>query len=194
MKLQKLSCPNCNGLLNMELVKESDYIFCPYCGEHFYIKNDKKEHTLNKNISLNKNIYHVKRKIDDTEIEKAKASAKEIKYILFFVMIMLILMFGPSEINSFKEKIDAKKEAKKEEQAGKINIGSHYDYEEENYEFVVAEMQALGFKDIELIDLDDAGFFKNNANTVKSISVNGNSKFTNQNYFYITDKVIITYH
>lgn len=41
MKLQRLSCPNCNASLNMELTKESDYIFCPYCGQQFHIDNEK---------------------------------------------------------------------------------------------------------------------------------------------------------
>lgn len=190
MKLQRLSCPNCNASLNMELTKESDYIFCPYCGQQFHIDNEKREYTFNKNININKNINYTKRKINETEIEKAKASAKETKYTLIFIAAMFILMIGCFTVPSLKETLDAKKE----EQAGKINIGSHYDYEEKNYEFVIAEFQAIGFEDIEAIDLDDAGIFKNKADTVESVSVNGNSKFTWQDYFFITDKVIITYH
>lgn len=190
MKLQRLSCPNCNASLNMELTKESDYIFCPYCGQQFHIDNEKREYTFNKNININKNINHIKRKIDETEIEKARASAKETKYTLIFIAAMFILMIGCFTVPSLKQEYDAKKE----EQAGKVKIGSHYDYEEKNYEFVVAEFQALGFEDIETIDLDDAGIFKNKADTVECVSVNGNSKFTWQDYFFITDKVIITYH
>lgn len=171
-------------------MKESDYIFCPYCGQQFHIDNERREYTFNKNININKNINHTKRKIDEAEIEKAKASAKETKYILIFIAAMFILMIGCFTVPNLKETSDAKKE----EQAGKINIGSHYDYEEKNYEFVIAEFQALGFEDIEIIDLDDAGIFKNKAGTVESVSVSGNSKFTWQDYFFITDKVIITYH
>lgn len=190
MKLQKLNCPNCDALLNMELTKESDYIFCPYCGQQFHIDNEKKEYTFNKNININKNINHTKRTINETEVEKAKASAKETKYTVILIAFMFVLMIGYFTIPGLIEELNAKKE----EQAGKINIGSHYDYEEKNYEFVVAEFQALGFEDIDTIDLDDAGFFKNKADTVESVSVNGNSKFTWQDYFYVTDKVIITYH
>ncbi len=94
MKLQRLSCPNCNASLNMELTKESDYIFCPYCGQQFHIDNEKREYTFNKNININKNINHIKRKIDETEIEKARASAKETKYTLIFIAAMFILMIG----------------------------------------------------------------------------------------------------
>lgn len=101
-----------------------------------------------------------------------------------------ILWFGWLGLFSLKENLDAKKE----EQAGKINIGSYYDYEEKNYEFVIAEFQALGFEDIDTIDLDNAGLFKNKADTEESVSVNGNSKFTWRDYFFTTDKVIITYH
>lgn len=192
MKLQKLNCPNCNGLLNIELTQKSDYIFCPYCGQQFHIDSEKREYTFNKNININKTINHIKR--NETEIEKAKASVKETKFELIFGAFMIVFLFGCMiacfTVPALLEKISAEKE----KQAGKINIGSHYDYEEKDYEFVVAEFQALGFEDIEIIDLDDAGLFKNKADTVESVSVKGNSKFTWQDYFFITDKVIITHH
>lgn len=78
MKLQKLNCPNCDASLNIELTQKSDYIFCPYCGQQFYIENEKREFTFNKNIN------YTKRKIDQTEIEKARISAKETKFLLIF--------------------------------------------------------------------------------------------------------------
>lgn len=54
MKLQRLNCPKCNGFLNMEITKKSDYIFCPYCGQQFFIDKEKQEYTFNKNININK--------------------------------------------------------------------------------------------------------------------------------------------
>lgn len=188
MKFQRLSCPNCNASLSMELTKESEYIYCPYCGQQFHVDNEKKESTYTKNININKKIHHIK--TDEAKIEKIKADAKEEKFILIILMGLLILCCGGLGLSSFMEDSNAKKE----EQAGKVNVGSHYDYEERNYEVVLAEFQAKGFMDIDTIDLDDAGLFKNKADTVESVSVNGNSKFTWRNCFYTTDKVIISYH
>ena len=78
-------------------------------------------------------------------------------------------------------------------QQGKIKIGSPRDFKGQNYEPVIAQLQALGFENIETIDLDDAGFFTKD-NSVASISVNGDSDFTEEDYFFTTDKIIITYH
>lgn len=196
MKLQRLSCPNCNASLNMELTKESDYIFCPYCGQQFHIDNEKREYTFNKNININKNINHIKRKIDETEIEKAKVDAKESKYFFLFGALFLILGFGSLGIMALDEKYEAWKAEKviqEAEQQGKLKIGSPSDFKGQNYESVVAQLKALGFVNIETIDLDDSGLFTKDG-SVASISINGDSDFAEEDYFFTTDKIIITYH
>lgn len=196
MKLQKLNCPNCDAHLNMELTKESNYIFCPYCGQQFHIDNGKREYTVNKNININKNINHTKRKIDETEIEKAKASAKEMKnasILIAFLFTLMIGCFGISVLFGELENRKAERAIQEAEQQGKLKIGAPSDFKGQNYEAVIAQLKALGFDNIETIDLDDAGLFTKDG-SVASISINGDSNFTKEDYFFTTYKIIITYH
>ena len=53
MKLQNLRCPNCTGKLDIN-IDGKDYIFCPYCGDQFYVGGERLEYTINKNININK--------------------------------------------------------------------------------------------------------------------------------------------
>ncbi len=54
MKLHKLSCPNCNGMLDLNVREGTTSVFCPYCGQKFYLDEGKTEHTMNKNINVDK--------------------------------------------------------------------------------------------------------------------------------------------
>lgn len=196
MKLQKLNCPNCDAILNIELTKESEYIFCPYCGQRFHIDQEKREFTFNKNININKNISHTRRKVNETEIEKAKASAKELKYLFLVYALFLVLGFGYLGVSALNDKIEewkTEKAIQKAEEEGKIKVGDSEEFEGKNFEAVVKQLKALGFENIETIDLDDSGFFTK-ADSIESISINGDSKFEENDYFYTTDKIIITYH
>lgn len=194
MKLQKLNCPNCNASLNMELTKENDYIFCPYCGQQFHIDNGKREYTINKNINksvnINKTIEHIKRNIDESE--EARSSAKETKYMVLLIAFMFIILSGMVVMDKIED-WKAEQAIHEAEQQGKIKIGSPRDFKGQNYEAVVAQLQALRFENIETIDLDDAGLFTKDG-SVASVSVNGDSDFTEEDYFFTTDKIIITYH
>lgn len=55
MKLQKLSCPNCNGILDLN-DDNIEYLDCPYCRQKFFVDDGKKEYTINKNINIKKDI------------------------------------------------------------------------------------------------------------------------------------------
>ena len=37
MQLHKMRCPNCSGMLDIKL-DDNEYIFCPYCGEKFFVE------------------------------------------------------------------------------------------------------------------------------------------------------------
>ena len=86
MKLRTLNCPNCGGMLNMEVLADTDSVFCSYCGKKFFLDDEKKEYTINKNINkyyeTNKNInisrYAYNRYTDDAEVIKAKNESKKI--------------------------------------------------------------------------------------------------------------------
>ena len=83
MKLQSLKCPNCDGMLNMDLEK-MEHIFCPYCGQKFSVDDGKKEYTINQNININKNITHTKLTYNEADVirEKTNSVSKYLKNVI----------------------------------------------------------------------------------------------------------------
>ena len=78
---------------------------------------------------------------------------------------------------------------------GKVKIKCFQsEFEDQNYRTVLEQLKALGFTDIELIDLNDGGLFNYREDLVKSVSIGGNSNFLPTDWFYTTDKVIISYY
>lgn len=77
---------------------------------------------------------------------------------------------------------------------GKIQAGFYRDYLNQNYEVVEKQMEAAGFTNIEIIDLNDPGLFGGKKDKVKSVSVAGNSSFDSTDWFSPDDKVIISHH
>lgn len=80
------------------------------------------------------------------------------------------------------------------ESQGKILAGYYGDFEDKNYESVVAHFEAAGFTNIELIDLDDLGIAFWNNGKVESVSIGGDTSFDSSDYFSPDAKVIISYH
>ena len=194
MKLHKLTCPNCDGVLNMEISGNTEKVFCPYCGQQFYIDHEKKEFTFNKNVNKNinikKQIEYTNRTIDDADVIRAKAEAHDKKYgmlnafvPLFLVMLICFGMLAGLEIKK-----------RSAERNGLISVGSSDDYVGEKYEAVVEQFEALGFTNITTVDLDDAGLAFWKADTVKSVSIGGDTSISSDEYFDKTEPVIISYH
>lgn len=198
MKLYKLSCPNCEGMLDLK-VDDKEYIFCPYCGQKFFVEDGKKEYTINQNINIkkdiniNKNVTHTNRRYDEAEIIRAKTEDREKKYswigwvgfAIFYIGLMAFLfwMAGSEE-----------REAKKAKEEGLISAGSYKDYKGENYEAVLEQLETLGFENIKTVDLDDAGIAIWKSNKVESVSVGGDTSFFSSDYFEPDVAIIIKYH
>lgn len=73
MKLQKLTCPNCNGSLDMKVTDGTTSVFCPYCGQLFTVDDGHQQFTYNKNVTVNKYIH--KRYTDDADVIRATHEA-----------------------------------------------------------------------------------------------------------------------
>lgn len=198
MKLHKLNCPNCNGILELK-VDGQEYIFCPYCGQKFLLEDGKKEYTINQNINIkkdiniNKNIIHTRRTYDEAEIIKATTADREKKYswvgwvglALFWVALMgfCLYMMGIED-----------RWARKAEEEGKISAGAYDDYEGENYKVVVEQLETLGFENITTVDLDDSGITFWKEDKVESVSISGDTSFSVHDYFYPHEAIIVKYH
>lgn len=187
MKMKKISCPYCGGIIDTEL-KGREFVFCSYCGQQIHIDDGKIEITINKNININQNIH--KRYTDDAEILREKNKEKENKRGWIILIVCLIFLFGlPAGIYGgleINERIAMSK--------GELSAGFYRDLIGEDVSVVEAHFEAAGFTNIQLIDLDDSGilFFRNGK--VETISVNGDTSFESTDYFPPDSKVVISYH
>ena len=198
MKLKKIRCPNCDGVLDIKL-DNKEYIFCPYCGDKFFIDDEKKEYTINQNIhikkdiNINKHTSHTNRYIDDADVIRAKTKDREQKYswigwVSYFLVCFILLGICAYMID------EPEREAKKAISAGKISAGSYEDYEGDNYQAVFDQLEALGFENITCIDLDDAGLMFWLSDDVECVSIGGDTSFSRYDYFDPDEVVIIKYH
>ena len=96
--------------------------------------------------------------------------------------------------NDIIEDLIKKHEIAQQQEAGMISPGWHGDYDKNTYQEAVAKLEALGFTNITLVDLDDAVPFIRKADTIKSITVNGHTYFDTNDYFSPDVPIIITYH
>ena len=192
MKLQKLNCPNCNGTLDIKIGDEK-YIFCPYCGQKFFVDDGKKEYTINKNININKNITHTKRTYDEAEVIRAKTEDREKKNSWWLIIGLVIFFIADIAVLFGLDYADERAE-QKAINTGIITAGSNDDYEDENYEVVVEQLETLGFTNITTVDLDDSGITFWKADKVDSVSIGGDTDFYSGDYFEPDVTIIVKYH
>lgn len=207
MKLVSIRCPNCHANINTEIGVRSTF-FCPYCGSRVYVDDEVQR--------IEVNVNHTYRKIDEARIHESQAQIRksEVKrdielkrlefkekqerrehqeyktmWVILLTIVLLPLLF--LGIMAVGEDIIEKQSIAE----GKVQIGTNWeDFQGQNYKTVVNELKARGFTNIETHDLDDAGWMKSEENTIKSVSVNGKTQFNRNDYFNLTDKIIITYH
>ena len=197
MNLYSTKCPECGAPITFK--GNSNKCFCAHCG----LEINKEENTIN----INKNTTY--RKIDEAKIKRVEFEREKdredrnltkLSYFLVAgfasIAIVAFIIFG------YTVKSDSDKRAEEKaiyeasmEEAGMIKLpNSHGYYEDRNYKVVEAEFAALGFTNIELIDLGDVLFFSKDHEMVESVSIAGDSGFYYNDYFSPDDKVIISYH
>ena len=189
MTLQKLSCPNCNRSLRIN-TESRDQIFCPYCGQAFLTGDGKRGYLITRNQNIVNTMPNINHVIDDSEKIREKYDRRRMIGIVGFIIVIIVCaaMTGFTighKLEAGTESVIAKKV---------ISAGSYYDYEDEKYEAVIAQLEALGFTNITAIDLDDSGlkFWLNEK--VDSVSVGGDTSFTQNDYFDPDITIIVKYH
>lgn len=190
MKLRKLCCPNCKGDLELK-VNNNKQIFCPYCGQKFYLDDEKKEYTINKNININKNIKYTS--WDEADVIRATTEAQEKKNTWIFLIgwavfmafcFLYLFIWGYIENSNTQKSINA----------GMISAGSDEEYKGEHYEAVEKQLKSLGFKNITLVDLDDSGIVFWKSDKVESVSIGGETDFSDSDLFDPNSSIIVKYH
>jgi len=109
--------------------------------------------------------------------------------IFVVLLIPLIVLLGPHIKDAIKSS-----ENKQLIEQGYISAGEADDYSGMDYNTAVTKLKALGFTNIELIDLDDSFLFIKKDEAVESVTINGSSSFEENDYFPPTAKVIVSYH
>lgn len=188
MKIHKLNCPNCNGILDMKIAENASSLFCPYCGQQFMLDDEKKEYTINKNINIKKSIHN--RYTDDAEVIKAMNKDKGDKRRYLMILVCFAISIGMAVVPSLIMNMNEKKAVSE----GKISAGFYRDLIGKDYETVEAHFESAGFTNIELIDLDDAGLAIWKNEKVETISVGGDTSFDSTDFFDKDTKVVISYH
>ena len=112
--------------------------------------------------------------------------------LLALIGLFIIL----SIINGVRSSVESYVDSKEKEQAiadGKISVGFDYwDLTLENYKYVEELLRGRGFTNIHLIEIGDGT--SNDKGKVKSISIDGNQNFRDDDFFYPDDKIVISYH
>lgn len=183
LKATTMKCPSCGGDLTVDS-SGRDFIFCNYCGKQIYLDNGKRTVEINHNIRIDKKVH--RQITDDAAIVKAKMSDRENKRIWILLLIALLIPFGMIASMKINGSIARNQ--------GKIQAGFYRDYLGQNYEVVEKQMEAAGFKNIEIIDLEQPGLLGGKKNKVQSISIAGDSSFDSGDWFYPSDKVIISHY
>lgn len=193
MSYQDLKCPNCDAKL--QSVNGFDHYKCPYCQSEILIDLD--DGVLKARIAKTDYDYKVwkarhdswEKEQDFQRSERAKDNAfkramrgdiKDI-LILFAPLLLIIIVFAGLSVS--ESVVESKR------------ISVPYSVRELD-DLSVGEVKEIlksaGFIDISIIGTEKKLF--NKANSIKSISINGNTKFKAGDRFNKSDKVIITYY
>lgn len=194
-------CPSCGATINYN--KRDEFEFCTYCGAKVFFDDGVLRFESTENINYNR----TDRQIDEARIKENETREKiELERIThkkeneklnhMLALIILIIIFLPNFIFISNSCIENNKKAKQIPQEGEVRVlSSSYDLEGAFYESVVSTLQGLGFENIEVIPMGDIAFDSHSdINTIESISIAGNFKFSQYDIFKKTDKVVITYH
>ena len=196
MNLKQLECPACGGDIKMD-VNGKNSIFCPFCGKQLAVESNRKEVNVNIHkrytndaaVAREKRLEREHRQQLNAEYKRQEdiSDAKIFKYMFIFMGVVFICMFGAIGIMNLS-KMHAKN-------SGYIKVGkSSFWMRGDDYKTLSTKLEAAGFTNITTVDLDDAGFILNKADTVESVTIDGESDFEEDDYFPPDAKIVITYH
>lgn len=196
MKVQILSCPACGA----DIDYNGRITFCPFCGRKLLVDDEVKRVEINKNININSRHERIERnetRIREAELKKEEKDKEaelqlELKkqddhttiklLVAFFIFygILGIILLAQEDLGEFfhRNDIQIQTSAKR--------------YRGQNYETVVAELEGLGFENIEVKAVPASWF--NVDNNIERISINGNTDFEKDTYFPKDAIILITYY
>lgn len=195
MKVYTLKCSSCNA--NIEFDEGMTSCYCKYCGCKNFIDDEIERIEITKNINYHKT-YTDEARIKEYET-KEHLRLKELEYkdneekrndkgfFLFIGVLMLMIVFCLMYLGGIFTK---------KPKDGEIQISVDVeDFHREDYKQVLKQLESAGFTNIECVPLGDLiNGWLTKENSVKSVSIAGDSKFDEGDIFSKDAKVIITYH
>ena len=181
MKLKKARCQSCGGTLDLQVNRGCEKIFCPFCGQAYEVDSEKQEIIITKKVSV------TSRHIDDADVIRAKTEDRKSRLTWLRPVIIAVAVLAVWVGMTYGREITAKF-------AGKISAGWCLDYHRINHKAAEQYLRELGFVNIVLIDLESSNESYEVEGEVESVTIDGDSNFTDSDYFYPTDKVIIRYY
>ncbi len=196
MNLIKLNCQNCDGKLDIDI--DNMIAYCPYCGQKLLFdveqmntvfaerektkraqEKTKREQEKTKRIEL-ENDYKERKEKRDTKT----AFIGLIGGAVFFAILIGFCFFM------------AEREENKHHIRDELQVSfSSEDIVGENYETAYEILENDGFYNIELVEENDLVFgLISKENSIKSISINGDSDFEQDDWFPAESVIKITYH
>ena len=193
MSFQDLKCPNCDATL--QSVNGIDHYKCPFCQSEILIDLD--DGVLKARIAKTEYDYKVwkarhdswEKEQDFQRSERAKDNAlkrtmhENMKMVLT-IAGAVILLFVIYAFSTMAEKSAESKRVNVPYSAGELGDLSLDEVKE--------ILKSAGFTDISTVGTYKK--FYNKAYNIKSISINGNTKFKAGDRFNKSDKIIITYY
>ena len=194
MRTEKLTCQNCGANLDVD----GKIAFCSYCGAKLIIDDENRTYTHNYNYSYSytkkdearfresETKERIRLKELENEENEKKREHKETKWILLGLAAIGIICFCSLFLMAECEKPND----------DEIKMPcSVSEYEGENYEIVVQELEDLGFDKIETAQKKDlvTGWLTKDGEVYK-VSINGDSDFSEGDIFPEDSKVVVTYH
>ena len=200
MKIIQMKCPACGA--TFDISEDRTNFFCQYCGTKLHLDDESK--TIHINHRIDHKIEQTVRNVDEAAVREA--DAKALKQIVndrnnkrtfigcLVVLLIAVLFYGGLWISTDLSLFMHKQEISNKQEAGLITPGDYQNYEKDTYQEAKAKLEALGFTNITLVDLDDAFLFVRKADTIKSLSINGKTKFNSNDYYEPEVPIVITFH
>lgn len=216
VKFTSVKCPECGANLPAEEGRER--LVCSYCGTQIIVTNEN-EHTFRhvdeadvKRAETEQLVHLKKLELEEKENERNRKDVHTAFAVAGGLAIIGALLKFVAPENPFGQGaivvavwialfafISNNKKSKNKRHVistDEVRITENmYDYEDKNFNQVVAQYRAAGFSNIQIVPLCDLNVFTAKKNgRVESVSINGNDDFDEDDIFQKSDSVMITYH
>ena len=204
-------CPNCGASLNFNDINR-EFGFCQYCGTKIMIDDFRSTHHYVDEARIKEAEFEKEIRLKEMELEEKAdiRSRKGTKIALIIALIFFIcgVIFPEAGLFvsgiglwigmfAFIGRVESKEKYvdSKNKRAGLIKLTDYAaDYENKNYAVVKEIYAGLGFKNIQIINLEDLiNEYITKPGIVDEVTINGEEPESDE-WYTPTDKVVITYH